>query len=123
MVNAERTPKSVRVFLRVADERDSKWPRFVRTLLQLSDEAVRVDVSKTFFLKEGSVVYLWRLTLATEDEEAAYDRLGECLVSMSDPVTEVRLTGASPRNAFWAGDGRAEAVIAPHFAMGTGGKP
>jgi hypothetical protein len=31
-------------------------------------------------------------------------------------VDEVQLLGVSPRNAFAAKDGRAEALIAPHFA-------
>lgn len=117
VVSINESPISTKIFLRVADEKE-KWPSFVRNALHASDDAVRIDISKTFMLKEGSVIYLWRVVLATQAADTAEQRLLDIFTTLGEAVTEVRLTGASPRNAFWAHDGRAEAVIQPHFFTG-----
>lgn len=119
IVDISTTGASVKIFLRVADEKTSKWPMFIQSALLISeDEPPRMDISKVFVLREGKVIYLWRVVIATGEEELAERRLVEVFSTLAEPVTEVTLTGASPRNAFWAHDGRAEQVIQPHFFAG-----
>lgn len=120
----QKTPTNHQYFLRVDPEKGDAWVPFIKELLFSSDDTLTIDVSKVFYLENGTVRYLWRL-ICVGNVEGAQDLLIAAAigtVAKRNEVTEVRLNSVSPANVFAAMDGRAEARIAPHFAMAGGSK-
>lgn len=120
----QKSPTNHQYYLRVDPEKGEAWVPFVKELLFSSDDALTIDVSKVFYLDNGQVRYLWRL-ICIGNVEGAQDLLIQSAigtVARRNEVTEVRLNSVSPANVFAAMDGRAEARIAPHFAMAGGSK-
>ena len=119
----ERSATNVQILLRVGPERAAHWPEFIAELLSTESD-VALDVSKVFFKDAGAVRYLWRVVISGDLEVGLRDiaAAASSVVGRHSQVDEVQLLGVSPRNAFAAKDGRAEALIAPHFATLGGGQ-
>ncbi len=113
----KRSETNTQVLLRVGPDRAAHWPEFIAELLS-TDTEVALDVSKVFFKDAGTVKYLWRIVIAGDLEVGLRDiaAAANSVVGRHSQVDEVQLLGVTPRNAFAAKDGRAEALIAPHFA-------
>lgn len=93
-----KQPNQIRVMGRVHKGVMGKWKEAIHRLLAAQEGARwKVDISKQYFLRSGSVFYGWRLLFQGEDMESL---LPEVYTVISDtPVvelTEVPLVGASP---------------------------
>jgi hypothetical protein len=76
------------------------WLLVVRQMLLMSEEADwKVDVSKQYFLKNGKVVYGWRLIFQAIDVPSCLQAIIQSVVSAPKPTTrevmEMPLLGAS----------------------------
>lgn len=110
LVNHNSTVNQVRILGRVPKESMNSWLVIIHQLLKLSESSSwSADISKQYFLRQGRVLFGWRVILQGENVEGYMGVLCEAVSNAPRPkviLEEQRLYGASPdRNAPRGGKG------------------
>lgn len=108
-------PNQLRLLGRVPPAELERWRTFLRRFLALGDQVPwKADVSKYVFLRDGALVYAWRIVVQGEGLAAHAEALGAQVLPPAAPaasrgpvqVTEMPLVGVSPDRNNPAGTGR-----------------
>lgn len=77
VVKTEEKGATLRVWCRIPTKGPA-WSAVLRNVLNRAGAEWQIDVSKVYFLKEGSIRFLWRL-IFSGDVEAAQAAVVQCL--------------------------------------------
>ena len=110
VVNHAITKNQIRVLGRVPKDMMNAWLVIIHHMLSHSEAAAwSVDISKQYFLRNGRVLFGWRLIIQGDDIEQHLPSICEALSNTPRPkviVEEQKLYGASSnRNAPRGGKG------------------
>ncbi len=104
VLSSTETPSQLRLVGRVPNDKDGtslkNWHAVIAALLQLTDLGWQVDVSKNYFLREGALVYAWRLIFQGDKLSENYDSIVQSIIVATPrrELTEYPLNAPANRN-------------------------